>query len=57
MSVHTDLLEKYPILKLEYNNNGTFKSYEELCVDNNNELINDIVKYRFNCDIIHNRKK
>lgn len=57
LSVHTDLLDKYPILKLEYDNNGNVKSYEELCVENNNELISDIIRYRYSRNLNLMKKK
>lgn len=57
LSVHIDLLDKYPILKLEYDSNGIPKSYDKLNSENNNELINDIIRYRYSNDLNSMKKK
>ena len=57
LSVHIDLLDKYPILKLEYDSNGIPKSYDKLNSENNNELVNDIIRYRYSNDLNSMKKK
>ena len=49
IAIHPEILKEYPILKLEYKENGIPKELKELeeTIDYNQEIINNILKNRF----------
>ena len=59
VALHPEILEKYPILKLEYNEKGLPREYNEInqMKDYNPEIIANILKNRFTEDEEHQNKK
>lgn len=49
IAIHPELLEKYPILKIEYNENGMPRKQEEISkmIEYNQEITTNILKNRF----------
>lgn len=56
ISIHPNLLEEYPILKIEYNNNGKPKNINEFDLNKNLQLIQQIFVSRYGSNNILSNK-